>query len=62
MGRSMVDKEIKDLTFDELVKVGIEKELDAIVRGDSLRDRVYSIMEIAVRWRSERTKAEEKSA
>jgi hypothetical protein len=52
-------KELAELSFDELVKLGINKELDAIVTGESLHSRVYSLMELAARWRFEKTKAEE---
>ncbi len=44
-------------TFDELVKYGIEIELDAIVTGESLTRRVRRIMDVAALWRSKQTAA-----
>lgn len=49
-----MSKELKNMTFDELVKKCVEKELDAIVRGEKLSDRVYTICNLAVQWRSEK--------
>lgn len=55
-----MDKELVDLTFDELVKRGIQFELDAIVSGKSLHQRVYSLMNLATQWRHEKTQEESK--
>lgn len=51
-------KQLHEKSFDELVKMGVEKELDAIVQGVSLHTRVYALMELAVRWRFEKSKHE----
>jgi len=53
-------KELHELTINELVKWGIELELDAIVRGESLKSRVYAVMSLAAQWESQRRDAAEK--
>ena len=53
-------KELADLTFDELVARGVEIEINNIVRGAKLSSRVFSVMELAVRWRYEKTEKENK--
>lgn len=47
-------KDLKNYTMDEMVRKGIEKELDAIVKGVALKDRVYDLIELAARWGYER--------
>ena len=47
-------KELADLTWDELVREGIQLELDAIVQGRDLRSRVFQIMDLAARWNQEK--------
>ena len=47
-------KELRDISFEELVMRGIELELDAIVRGESLKSRVYAVMNLASLWAAER--------
>ncbi len=47
-------KELHEMTFAEAVREGVELELDAVVQGKSLHKRVYSVMELALRWASER--------
>ena len=56
-----MSKELKDLTFDELVKWGVENELDNIVQGLSLKSRVYSVMMLATQWAHQRSEAKKKS-
>lgn len=51
-----MSKEFKDMTFEELVKFGVEIELDAIVKGESLRSRVWQIMACATQWHNEQTR------
>lgn len=53
-------KELADLTFDELVARGVELEINHIVRGEKLSRRLHAVMELAVRWRHEKTEKENK--
>lgn len=48
-------KALKDMTFDELVREGVELELDAIVKGSPLCGRVRAVIDLAVRWAVEKT-------
>lgn len=47
-------KELEEYTFDELVRMGIELELDSVVQGAPLKSRVYRLMELASRWQYQR--------
>ena len=51
---------LSEKTFHELVKMGVELELDHIVSGVTLKGRVHSLMELAVRW-SQECRGEEES-
>lgn len=48
-----MEKSLVDMTFDELAKTCLEVELDAIVQGKSLKNRVYQTVELATRWEYE---------
>lgn len=51
-----MSKELAELSFEELVKMGVGKELDAIIKGESLHSRVHALVELGVRWRYEKSK------
>jgi hypothetical protein len=51
--------ELKDKSFQDLVKDGIELELDSIVQGEPLRKRVYQLMNLAVIWSCEQKEKKE---
>jgi len=46
-------KNLEDMNFDELVRFGVQIELDDIVSGKPLSKRVYGLMELAARWSTE---------
>jgi hypothetical protein len=52
-----VAKELYEMTFAEVVREGIELDLDGIVQGNPLHSRVRGVMELALRWASERRDA-----
>ena len=51
--------ELKDMSFDDLVREGVNLELDAVVQGESLRKRVWAVMDLAVRWAAGRKELRE---
>ncbi len=51
-----MSKEIKDMDFDDLVKLGIQYELDNIVSGRPLKSRVWDLMNLAAQWSHEKQK------
>jgi hypothetical protein len=50
-------KKLHEMTFAEAVREGIELELDAVVQGRPLHLRVHDVMELALRWASDRRDA-----
>jgi hypothetical protein len=50
----MADKPLHEKTFDEMVKEGVELELDAVVQGKPLKRRVWDVMNLAAQWGYER--------
>jgi len=48
-------KDLKDLTFKELVAFGIELEVDSIVAGRTLSQRVWELMNTATTWCADRS-------
>lgn len=53
-----MDKELNEMSFEDLVRKGVEIEVDSFMAGEKIRDRVYRIMELAVRWRYEKSQTE----
>ncbi len=43
-------KELEDMTFDELIKFGIELDTDAVVKGESLALRIRTLLDLGARW------------
>jgi hypothetical protein len=54
--KNNMSKEIKDMDFDDLVKLGIQYELDNIVSGRPLKSRVWDLMNLAAQWSHEKQK------
>lgn len=52
----MSSETVSQTTFDDLVREGVRHELDAIVAGMPLADRVRASMERAALWSAQNTK------
>lgn len=57
-----MDKDLKDYTFDELVKEALRHLHDALLQGGipKMHGRLYLFMDLAIQWREEREKQTEK--
>ena len=51
-----MSKELKDMSFKELVAFAVEVEIDGIVEGSKLSTRVYQLMNLAVAWSNQQKK------
>ena len=52
----MLDKATKDWSYEELVKYCVGLELDDIVKGESLKNRVNRICLMTMTWAEEKRK------
>jgi len=50
----MEQKELGDLTWNELLQHGIHLELDDIVQGKPLKSRVWTLLDLGAQWQAER--------
>lgn len=57
----MAEKKLNELEFDELVRAGVEQDVDNIVKGESMFRRVFSLMNTASLWASYRSEAKWKA-
>lgn len=55
-------KKLEDMSFDDLVDECAAMEINSLISGEgSPRKRIYSIVELAVRWRHQMTLKESES-
>lgn len=51
-----MEKELKDWTFDDLCKWACWTIISGMTEGRSLRSSVYTVIEVATRWKPKDTK------
>ena len=56
-----MSKELKDMTFDDLIRFGVEIDVDNIIQGKALKSRIYQVMELAARWSNEQNEKKNKN-
>jgi hypothetical protein len=55
-----MNKDLKDMTFDDLVSHAAWQIVEAITQGRKLRSEMYQIGMLFIRWNEEVTKAKKK--
>jgi len=51
-------KPLSEMSYTDIVQEGVRLELNAVIQGRALQSRVRDVMELALRWASERRDAE----
>lgn len=54
-----MDKELKDLTFNELVDWCAWQVMEGLLQGKPLRSVIYTVVDLGARWRKEVDQSEQ---